>query len=48
MYSVRNVEGKGLGCIANHKIKRGTLIEREEPALKVSELENNSTYFREL
>ena len=35
MYSVRNVDGKGLGCIANQKIKRGTLIEKEEPAIKV-------------
>jgi len=34
MYSVKNVEGKGLGCIANFKIKRGTLIEKEEPVLK--------------
>jgi len=34
MYSVRNVDGKGLGCIANQKIKRGTLIEKEEPVLK--------------
>ena len=48
MYSVRNVEGKGLGCIANCKIKRGTLIEREEPALKVSELEKNSTFSENL
>ena len=39
MASLRNVEGKGLGCIANCKIKRGTLIEREEPALKVKVLE---------
>jgi len=33
MYSVKDVDGKGLGCIANQKIKRGTLIEKEEPAL---------------
>ena len=35
MYSVRNVDRKGMGCIANHKIKRGTLIEKEEPVLKM-------------
>ena len=35
MYSVRNVNKKGIGCIANHKIKRGTLIEKEEPVLEI-------------
>ena len=35
MYSVRNVNGKGLGCIANSRIKRGTLIEKEKPALEI-------------
>ena len=34
MYSVRNVNGKGLGCIANSRIKRGTLIEKEAPVLE--------------
>ena len=37
MYSVKDVDGKGFGCIANQKIKRGTLIEKEEPALKLTE-----------
>ena len=35
MYSVRDVNRKGMGCIANHKIKRGTLIEKEEPVLEI-------------
>ena len=33
MYSVDKVEGKGLGCIATKKIKKGTLILREKPSL---------------
>jgi len=37
MYSVKDVDGKGFGCIANQKIKRGTLIEKEEPALELTE-----------
>ena len=35
MYSVKNLNRKGIGCIANHKIKRGTLIEKEEPVLEI-------------
>jgi len=46
MYSVQNVEGKGLGCIANSQIKRGTLIEKEEPALKLSTGELSTNNFK--
>ena len=51
MYSVRNVNRKGMGCIANHKIKRGTLIEKEEPALEVSpelKLDRNCVAFAQI
>ena len=35
MYSVREINKKGMGCIANQKIKRGTLIEKEKPVLEI-------------
>jgi len=33
MYSVRSVNGKGLGCIAKSRIKKGTLIKKEPTLL---------------
>ena len=35
MYSARDVDRKGVGCVANYKIKRGKLIEKEEPVLQM-------------
>ena len=37
MFSITKIEGKDLGCIAQKKIKKGTLILRENPALVLAD-----------
>ena len=36
LYQVVEIDGKGLGCVAIKDIKRGTVILRESPQLRVS------------
>ena len=33
VYQVKNIEGKGLGCVASMNIKRGSTILREIPQI---------------
>jgi len=40
LYSLTEIEGKGLGCIARKKIKKGTLVLREKPSLVIPEHED--------
>ena len=37
MYSLTEIEGKGIGCIAMKKIKKGTLVLKEKPSLVIPE-----------
>ena len=36
-YKVVEIEGKGLGCVASEKIKKGSLILRENPQMRIPE-----------
>jgi len=38
IYEVKEVEGKGLGCVALKDIKKGTLILKEVPQMRVSDM----------
>ena len=40
LYSEVNVSGKGIGCIANKEIKKGSLVLRESPQLLIPEHDN--------
>ena len=45
LFLVTEIEGKGLGCVAQKNIKRGTLILREQPCLLLQPGLKNTKYF---
>ena len=45
LFLVTEIEGKGLGCVAQKHIKRGTLILREQPCLLLQPGLKNTKYF---
>ena len=44
-YEVKEIEGKGMGCVALKEIKLGTMILQEKPQLK---LKSGSWSFQDL